>query len=124
MIRKIPQFARFAVVGLCATVVHVLIFTGLVGAGLSGIISNLLSFAIAWGVSFIGHAKFTFQVSNIRFDQSRRFLITSVIGLLSNSIIAFSIVDYLDLNAWIAVVLMVTVTPVLVFILLKTWVFE
>lgn len=123
MIGRIHQIIRFAAVGLCATAVHTLIFTALVGAGLSGILSNLLSFSVAWCVSFFGHARFTFEVSDIRFDQSRRFLATSVIGLISNSIIAFLIVDYLVLNPWIAVLLMITVTPVMVFVLLKTWVF-
>lgn len=123
MIGRIPQIIRFAAVGLCATAVHTLIFTALVGAGLSGILSNLLSFSVAWCVSFFGHSRFTFEVSDIRFDQSRRFLATSVIGLISNSIIAFLIVDYLVLNPWIAVLLMITVTPVMVFVLLKTWVF-
>lgn len=123
MIGRVPQIIRFAAVGLCATAVHTLIFTALVGIGLSGILSNLLSFSVAWCVSFFGHARFTFEVSDIRFDQSRRFLATSVIGLISNSIIAFLIVDYLLLNPWIAVLLMITVTPIMVFILLKTWVF-
>lgn len=121
--RKIPQILRFATVGLFATAVHSLLFAGLVGAGLSGIIANLLSFSVAWCVSFFGHAKFTFEVGKVRLDQSRRFIATSVIGLICNTIIAYVIVDHLMWNPWIAVALMVLVTPIMVFVLLKTWVF-
>jgi putative flippase GtrA len=56
----ILQLARFGVVGVAAMTVHWLVVMVLVPLGLLPLIANMIAFAIAFNVSYIGHRNWTF----------------------------------------------------------------
>ncbi len=53
-----------------------------------------------------------------------KFCLVSTGAFLLNYLIAWSIVDSLKMDYWIAVTMMVTVTPITIFLLSKYWVFK
>ena len=55
------QFLKFGFVGGIATLVHMLIGVTLVHSGWPALAANLVSFVIAFVVSFMGHYGFSFS---------------------------------------------------------------
>ncbi len=68
---------RFGLVGVLATLVH----TGVAMTALSllhrPLLSNLFGFLAAFGVSFLGHALWTFKLEVGRWRAARRFFVPS-----------------------------------------------
>src|SRR5690606_22189813 len=117
------QFARFGLVGILAAGVHGGLFIGLVALGLPGYVANAIAFAIAFIVSYLGHSCWTFRDAG-RSGRLGRFGLTTAAGFLLNSGFAIVIVDLMDMPAWLAALPMIAVTPIVVFVLLKTRVFS
>jgi len=128
------QLIRFGIIGLMTTFVHLSIFVAAIEyAELSGSISNLIAFSAAVIVSFFGHYFYSFKDQLGDTNDARglihmpaflKFCLVSTGGFLLNSLIAWSIVDSLNMDYWIAVIMMMTVTPITIFLLSKYWVFR
>lgn len=123
------QLLRFGSVGAAATLVHVLLYMLLVGVGgLSPVFSNLVAFSIAVVVSFSGHANWTFR-NEYRTRSSRshvlftRFVISAVLGLLLNTVFVYVLVTTLGLDYVWAIPCFVLLTPLLLYLLNRLWVF-
>jgi putative flippase GtrA len=115
------QLGRFGVVGALATLTHALTF----GAAIEllharPLFANLLGFALALCLSFLGHFRWTFraQLSGRRPDLAwmfLRFALVALTGLMLNSLIVFVVVEQLALDYRIAMFLMVTIVPLFLF---------
>lgn len=116
----LAPFIRFGIIGCLATAVHTVSFVGLVQVGLSGILSNLVAYSVAVGISYVGHSRWTFASKG----KFHRFAVTSLLGLALNSAISFFLVDLWGLPAWVAAIVMLIVTPTLTFLALRLWVFS
>ena len=123
------QFVRFGGVGAVATVVHVAAYSGFIEAlGMTPISANMLAFSIAIVVSFTGHASWTFHHE---YRQSRhathvlfaRFAISAVLGLLLNTLFVFMLVTWLGLAYGWAIPCFVFITPVVLYLVNRLWVF-
>lgn len=113
------EIARFGLVGLVATAVHAAVAVSLVTfASLSPHVANVIAFAVAFSVSFVGHSKFTFR----KVGSPLRFLATVLIGFLAN-ILALEALLTASVPAHFAVGISTLAAPVVVFILSKLWVF-
>lgn len=92
-------------------------------------LANLLAFAIALAVSFLGHFYWTFRpegpVAARRASGAAlaRFLVVAMIGLALNSAVIYVIVDLQGWPYQVALALMVSVVPAVVFGLSKLWAF-
>jgi putative flippase GtrA len=118
------QYVRFASVGTAATAVHVILFIALIELlQSSAVMANLAAFGAALLLSFVGHAQWTFCHRGQRRSALRRFTIVAVFGLGLNSMIAYGIADRLGWPYACAIVLMVTVTPVVLFLISRFWTF-
>jgi putative flippase GtrA len=125
------QYARFGAVGVIATVTHVLMFTtGIELAGLAPLAANFAAFGIAVLVSFLGHLHWTFggQIASHQRQQQRaalaRFIVVALTGLALNSLVVYLVVHLMGLPYQYAIVLMISVVPLLIFVFLKLWVFH
>jgi len=128
------QLIRFGIVGLIATIIHVIIFVILIEfADWSGSASNLTAFFVAFFFSYFGHYFYSFKdrfvVTTTKKDvlympTFLKFCTVSAGGFFINALIAWGVVDSLQLDYWIAVVMMLTVTPITVFLFSKNWVFR
>lgn len=118
------QYIRFACVGAATTGVHVVLFAILIELlQISALAANLAAFGAPLLLSFVGHCRWTFRLRNGRWPALGRFTVIAVLGLGLNSAIAYGIGDQLGWHYAYAVVAMVTVTPVVLFLLSRCWAF-
>jgi putative flippase GtrA len=118
------QYGRFASVGATATAVHVVLFVVLIELlQSSAVMANLAAFGAALLLSFVGHCRWTFRYRGQRRSALGRFAIVAVFGLGLNSTIAYGIADRLGWHYACAIALMVTVTPVALFLMSRFWAF-
>lgn len=117
------QVSRFGAVGVVAAAAHALLFAALVESGIPGLLANSMAFCCAFFVSYAGHSRWTFARAEGRRVELGRFGLTTMFGFLLNSVLAFVFVDLVGGSPWVAGLLMVTVTPAMIFILLRLWVF-
>jgi len=130
-VRLILQYARFGVVGIVASVVHVGLFVFSIEIfGLWEIYANILGFSVAVCVSYFGNLLWTFNhviesnKSVVNKSYLVRFWFVAILGLLLNTLIVYLISEVYHLEYYYSVILMVTATPVVIFTLNKVWVFR
>lgn len=119
----VGQLVRFGLVGGLAAAVHGGLFIGFVALGLPGYLANAFAFALAFIISYLGHSRWTFPDAG-RSGRLAGFGLTTALGFLLNSGFAIILVDVMKVPAWVAALPMIAVTPLVVFVLLKTRVFS
>lgn len=122
------QLFRFGIVGVLATIVHMAAFViGIEQLAFNENLANFLAFFPAFVVSYVGHAKFSFRdesTSLLDFKQAGKFLFATGLGFASNLLIVFVSVTLMDVHHRISVILMICITPVLVFLTMKFFVYN
>jgi putative flippase GtrA len=125
----VVQLGRFGAVGALATLTHALSFAAAIEAlHARPLLANALGFVLALCVSFFGHRHWTFRAEvGGRPDAPAMFLkfaIVALTGLLLNSLIVVVVVEQLGLDYRLAMLLMVTVVPLLLFWQCKRFAFR
>lgn len=132
-LRWLVQYLKFGTVGGAATGTHVLVYVGMIeGAALRPLVANVVAFCAATGVSFLGHFYWTFRdetsaripSGSPRHAVCAKFVLSALIGFALNALGVYVVVDVLALPYLYAPLLMVSVVPLLVFVLNKWWVFR
>ena len=123
------QVLRFGLVGVGATLVHLAVFAAVAeGLKISPQLANVAGFLVAFAVSFAGHAGWTFrdQIDERRLQGGHlvRFFCVSLAGFVFNSAIVYLVTAVFHHPARAALVLMATLTPAILFILNRYWVFR
>jgi putative flippase GtrA len=124
------QFLKFGVVGALATATHVSLYVLLVEwPELDPLTSNFLAFCVALLVTFLGNYHWTFaeEVRSGKLKRLRSFLklsLAALTGLALNSAIVVLIVDILRLEYLLAIPFMVTLVPVVTFLITRLWAFR
>lgn len=125
MIELTKQLFRFGIIGGLATIINCIIFVLLVDfLKLQPLAGNFLAFSSAFLISYLGHSSWTFKNKQHNKERLIKFLITALIGLAVNSSFVWILMHYFNQSAYIAVLPMVFITPILVFYINKTWVFN
>ena len=120
----IQQIRRFVGVGLLAAVIHV--STALLVAslfGVSPVVANLAGFAVAVGVSYLGHARVTFEKDARDRRQLLRFVTLALAGLVLSSGITALVCSALGGPLLAAQVAVAVAVPMLSFVGSKFWAF-
>ena len=120
----ISQFLRFAGVGVLSTGVHALIYALTAAVGLVPWAANLVGFCVAFGFSFLGHYRFTFQSDSAVPDAIFKFFWVALIGLGLNAGFVYLIVDWGQLHYLVALAPMIFVVPPVTFLLSRYWAFK
>lgn len=117
------QIASFGIVGLIATITHIMIaWTASSALGTHFALSNLIGAIAGFVLSFFGNACVTFRTpqSLIR-SAPRYFLLMIVSFILTSAIMAF--VESHDLPLSLYALMVLCVVPPTSFLLAKLWVF-
>lgn len=123
--REVAMAARFAVVGIIATVVHLLVaFFLLFITQLPVLLVSALAFLTTFGISFAGNYIWTFRSPGAPNRAIRRFLIISFSAFSGNTIILVALLEADFLSRYQAVGLSVVVVPVITFWLSRVWAFQ
>lgn len=126
---NLGQLVSFAVVGVGATLTHALAFHVLYAwVDVTQLPANIIGFLVAFCVSYLGQFKWTFkteaQAATCQKKAFMRFAKTAAIGLLLNLAWAGITIDWLGLHHYVYLALLMFVTPVVIFLLNKFWVFK
>ena len=119
------QGAAFAVVGLAATATHV--GTALLARGgfhATPMAANLAGFLAAFGVSYLGNARWTFGRPALHRAQFIRFLAVSLAGLALNQAVTWQMTSCLGLPFWSALTTVVVLVPAFSFTVSRLWAFR
>lgn len=117
------QIIKFIICGAVATSIHSIVFIGALKIGISSLLSNTFAFLIALIVSFIMQSKWVFETKKFEKAYLLKFIITALLGFISNTIIVFAIMNVLHKSEYLTVITMAIMTPSITFILNKLWVF-
>lgn len=115
---------RFALVGLCATAIHVTSVVVLITVvGISALPANVIAFCCSFFVSFIGNYLWTFGVPGRPFVALSRFLVIAVTGFLANNTMLVLLLGGGQSAAYAAVV-SAAVVPCVSFLGSRLWGFK
>ena len=113
----------FGVVGICAAAVHTGVFMAL-SEMVWPELANALGFAVAFGVSFVGHRRLSFADTLTPWRQSLwRFGATAVLGLGANELAFVVFTRGLQWPSLWALWLAMVVAAVQTFVLGRLWAF-
>ena len=114
----------FGLVGVTATLTHYLMaLASHEFLGLSLYVCNLIGYACAVGLSYIGHSLLTFRV-DLCPRIFRRFVIVSVATFASSEVLLAGLETAFDLPHRFSLGLVVLTIPVISFVLNKLWVYR
>ncbi|HRF43172.1 MAG TPA: GtrA family protein [Candidatus Competibacteraceae bacterium] len=116
---------RFALVGITATMVHMLVVWMLIELGnRAPLLANLAAFLTAFVVSFTGHYFWTFQVPGHLGRAARRFFMISGSAFAINTGLLAVLLEVSGLSDSVSAVLAAIVTPVITFAASRLWGFS
>lgn len=123
------QFIRYAVTGAAITALQAAVYWGLAGpAGLNPQLANFVGYLAAVASGYVLHGRFSFRSDGERTTSSTgqaiRFMAVSLLSLALNAIWVWLCVTHFKLPLWTPIPLMAIVTPALVFVLNRQWVFR
>lgn len=121
------QYGRFVLVGLGATMVHVLVYAATIEfLALPPLLANALGFAMGVNISFVGHGRWTFRSEDPTPGRGNllRFWAVALLGLALNTAFVQLVTGVLMLHYVWSIPLIAGVTPLLTFTLSRSWAFR
>lgn len=123
----VAQFARYGVVGVFVTALGVAAYWILATpVGIAPLLANFCAYLVAVAVGYVSHSRFSFRGHGSRNNLARtggRFVVVSILSLGLNSLWVWTGTGLLHGPTWWPIPAMVFITPVVVFILNRKWVF-
>ena len=114
----------FLLVGGSAAATHMGVFA-LTQSHMWPELANALGFAVAFGVSFIGHRYLSFQDASTSVATSlRRFGVTALVGFVSNELVFVLLLRLLQLPSQLALFLALLFAAGQTFVLSRFWAFR
>ena len=114
---------KYGLVGLVATMIHVMVATLLVYLySLDIIVANWVAFCTAFLFSYIGNTKIVFK-QKIQHNNFIKFLIVSSITFLVITVVSY-IGKHNSLNSYLIILITALIIPLTTFLLHKTWTFK
>lgn len=117
--------ARFGFIGIFSTLAHLTtIWFVLENTAVPILIANLIAFAVAFSVSFLGHYFYTFKMSARFYRSLCRFLLISTIALFSSTLL----LEFLMLSSMFSrsasVLISASIIPMVSFAASRIWGFR
>lgn len=124
-IRDWPQPLQFIFVGVLAAVVHLMTLMVLVRMlSIAPLLANIPSFFLAFGVSYNGHARLTFEGQNTQgVTAAGRYFLVAILSFLLNEILYAWVLYFLGWSYVPALLLVLLLVAVITFMLSKYWAF-
>ena len=119
------QLMRFGVVGVTAMCVHLLVVALLVPLGLAPLIANVAAFLVAFQVSYFGHARWTFKVSDPNNKKHQiKFFSVAVLSFILNETSYSLLLNWLHWHYLISLAMVLVAVAVVTFVLSRLWAFR
>ncbi|MDP9413003.1 MAG: GtrA family protein [Pseudomonadota bacterium] len=120
------QLVRYALTGGLASVVNIGVYWVLAAHGMDPNLAWAVGFAAAVLVGYFVHSRWSFRGHGRRDNLARtggRFLVVSLVSFALNQLWVWLLVRHLMLPLWAPYPLVLGVTPLVVFMLNRKWVF-
>ncbi|EXS69763.1 GtrA family protein [Sphingobium sp. Ant17] len=122
------QILRYGVTGLFVTACQAAIYWSLATyAGLHVQLANLIGYGAAVVIGYVAHSAFTFRGQGANDSHAARgakFVAVSLVSYALNALWVWLCVTHMGWPAWSPIPAMLFVTPALVFVLNRQWVFR
>ncbi|WP_419307932.1 GtrA family protein [Chromohalobacter israelensis] len=114
--------ARFGLVGIAATGVHLLVAGVLLGTwpSMSEFLANVVAFLAAFQVSLMGHRRVTFR----RRGRAKRFFLVALAGFVLNNGVLGTLLATTPVQGFLAVAIATLTVPVLTYLASRFWAFR
>ena len=117
--------ARFGMVGITATAVHILMVWLLLSeTALPPLVANMIAFLTAFGISFAGNYLWTFGSPGNPGKVMRRFLLISVSAFAMNTLLLASLLRAGWFSPTVAAIVSAAVVPAISFVASRLWGFQ
>lgn len=125
LFREVFLAGRFAMVGLVATFVHMLMVWMLIDRALAPpLLANLLAFLTAFSVSFLGHYFWTFGPTGDPGRAVRRLFVISASAFLLNTVVLAGLLEAAWAAPELSAVVAATVVPLVSYLASRFWGFR
>ena len=122
-IRWQRQVRAFVIVGTAAALTHLLVVSLLVPLGVHPLVANIVGFAVAFAVSFQGHARWTFPAGTARPLAMRRFFAVAVSSFAANELLYAMLLSWTSIDFRVALVFVLVAVSLSTFLISKFWAF-
>ncbi|WP_374146302.1 GtrA family protein [Sphingomonas sp. 28-63-12] len=125
----VDQLVRFAIAGGLSTVIYSAVYlplTAYIFRAAQAVYAVPFAFAVAVTAGYFLHSRWSFKGHGTRQPggrQQTKFVIVQGIGLALNAGFTWGVTALLGLPAWVALIPVVTITPIATFALNRQWVF-
>lgn len=122
--RLILKLVRFGLVGGASTVLYALLtWQGVESLGLRPTLAAALSYALLIPPNFIAHKYFTFGSEGNVGRESGKFVLVHALNL-GLSVAGMAVIEWLGADYRIGIATSTVAVPVIVFLLMNSWVFR
>lgn len=125
MQKHLKQLLKFGIVGGLSTLINSFAFIFFVDVfKIAPLISNFLAFFLAFWVSYWGHSTWTFEHHHHNKKKFLKFFLVCMVGLGMNTFFVWLLMHVFHKSAYVAILPMIVITPLIVFFINKFWVFS
>ena len=121
------QMSRYAVAGFTITLAVAASYWALAEpAGVDPMLSFSIVFLVFWSISYVTHGAFSFRDHGSRdrhHIRASRYLFVTLVGFCLNQFFVWLLVKQLDGPTWWPTVPMIFVTPLILFMLMRRFVY-
>ncbi|MEO1920161.1 MAG: GtrA family protein [Paracoccaceae bacterium] len=122
--RDLRKVLTFGFVGVAASILHFI--TAVVTMRVFGapiLLANLIGFIVAFGLSYVGHYKWTFQSSENHKVSVPKFAITAVTGYLINNVVLIILISLTGVEHSVFILIAIAVSAAVVYLISSRWIF-
>lgn len=124
-IRFKPGLLSFFVVGMLATLIHIIVFTILVESSfIAPAIASVPAFLVVLLFSYTANHKWTFQAFGLHHIYLPKFALVSISGLSLNVLITYTTVDLLHLWYGFSLAFVLIVVPAMTYLINRNWTYK
>jgi putative flippase GtrA len=118
------RLARFSIVGVVATVLHIgVAMIAVAAAGANPTVAAMIGFTAAFAVSYFGHFRFTFAASGRHRDYLLKFAVSSLASLVLSTGMVWVATAIVGIDYKPALFALAVIVPVCNYLVNRFWVF-
>jgi len=122
---KFGSAHKFAIIGVCATLTHLLVGNLAILSGVAPLKANFIAFLVAFFVSFFGHYHYSFAGHSQSLVVSLlRFGVTAICGFLVNQLVLWGLLTVFDMQGNFALILSTVFSAATTYFMSKLWAFR